>query len=45
MFRFYRDAARGVAPIVWWYSGAALINRAGTMVVPFYSLYLRDELG
>ena len=45
MLALYRSAVRGLPPAVWWFSGAAFINRAGTMVLPFLSLYLRDEIG
>ena len=43
--QLYRDALTGLPTAVWWFSLAALINRAGTMVLPFMALYLRDELG
>ncbi len=45
MLALYRSAVRGLPPAVWWFSGAAFINRAGTMVLPFLSLYLRGEIG
>ena len=44
MFQHYRNAFRGLPVAVWWFSVAALVNRAGTMVLPFLALYLRDEL-
>ncbi len=43
--RLYREAFRGLPPRVWLLSGALFVNRAGTMVVPFFSLYMTVELG
>lgn len=40
----YVDAFRGLPREVWLLCGVFLINRAGTMVVPFLSLYAIDEL-
>ena len=36
---------KGLPRGVWVLSGATLINRVGTMVLPFLVLYLTDELG
>lgn len=36
----YKEAYSGLAPSTWWLSLVMLINRSGTMVVPFMSLYL-----
>ncbi|MEO1337181.1 MAG: MFS transporter, partial [Myxococcota bacterium] len=44
MLNLYRTAIRGLPAEVWWYSAAAFVNRAGTMVLPFLALYLRDAL-
>ncbi len=41
----YADAFSGIPRTVWLLSGAALVNRAGTMVLPFLSLYLTLDLG
>lgn len=41
----YVDAFRGLPRDVWWLSVALLVNRAGTMVLPFLSLYLTREIG
>jgi predicted MFS family arabinose efflux permease len=41
----YVDAFSGIPRTVWLLAGAALVNRAGTMVLPFLSLYLTDDLG
>lgn len=43
--RLYADAFRGLPAVVWRLSAGLLINRAGTMVLPFLSLYLVRELG
>jgi predicted MFS family arabinose efflux permease len=36
---------KGLSREVWWLSGITLINRAGTMVIPFLSLYLTKSMG
>jgi predicted MFS family arabinose efflux permease len=41
----YQDAFRGIPWPVWKISIAALVNRAGTMVLPFLSLYLVKQRG
>jgi MFS family permease len=41
----YRDAFSGLPREVWLLAGGLLINRAGTMVLPFLSLYLTRDLG
>ena len=41
----YADAYRDLPREVWLLSLALLVNRAGTMVLPFLSLYLTRELG
>lgn len=43
--RLYADAFRGLPAQVWRLSAGLLINRAGTMVLPFLSLYLVRERG
>tara|TARA_R110002012_G_scaffold247306_1_gene422973 strand:+ start:1239 stop:2447 length:1209 start_codon:yes stop_codon:yes gene_type:complete len=35
----------GLSKEVWWLALVTFINRAGTMVIPFLSLYLREDLG
>ncbi len=42
---FYIDAFRGLPPMVWRLAAGLLVNRAGTMVLPFLGLYLVRELG
>ena len=41
----YLDTFRGLSKEVWWLALITLINRAGTMVIPFLSLYLTKSLG
>jgi len=41
----YRNAYRGLAPATWWLSLVMLVNRSGTMVVPFMTLYMTQKLG
>lgn len=40
----YINTFRGLSPEVWWLSLITFINRAGTMVIPFLSLYLTKSL-
>lgn len=44
-WNYYTDSFRGFRTEVWWLAAITLINRAGTMVVPFMSLYLTDDVG
>lgn len=41
----YIDSFKGLSTEVWWLSLITLINRAGTMVIPFLSLYLKNDIG
>ncbi|MCB0760324.1 MAG: MFS transporter [Flavobacteriales bacterium] len=41
----YLNAFSGLRKELWWLSLITLINRAGTMVIPFLSLYLTDARG
>jgi predicted MFS family arabinose efflux permease len=43
--RTYRDAYSGLSKETWLLSLVMLINRSGTMVVPFMTLYLTTKLG
>ncbi len=36
----YKNAYTGLTPSSWWLSGVMLVNRSGTMVLPFMTLYL-----
>ncbi|MGF7216268.1 putative MFS family arabinose efflux permease [Spirosoma lacussanchae] len=42
--RLYRNAYQGLSPSVWLLAGVMLINRCGTMVLPFLTLYLTQHL-
>lgn len=44
-FTNYFNTFKGLSTEVWWLALITLINRAGTMVIPFLSLYLTDNLG
>ena len=39
----YRNAYNGLSPSTWWLSVVMLVNRAGTMVLPFMTLYLTQS--
>ncbi|MBJ7879393.1 MFS transporter [Gelidibacter salicanalis] len=40
----YLNTFRGLSKEVWWLAFITLVNRAGTMVIPFLSLYLTTDL-
>lgn len=40
----YINTFKGLSREVWWLALITLINRAGTMVIPFLSLYLTEDL-
>jgi len=44
LIRNYLDTFKGLSKEVWWLSLITLINRAGTMVIPFLSIYLIESL-
>jgi predicted MFS family arabinose efflux permease len=44
-FRFYIDSFSGFRKEVWIFAAVTFVNRAGTMVVPFLSLYLTQSMG
>ena len=44
LYANYLDTFRGLSREVWWLALITLINRAGTMVIPFLSLYLIKSL-
>lgn len=44
LFNNYLDTFKGLSQEVWWLALITLINRAGTMVIPFLSLYLTTDL-
>jgi predicted MFS family arabinose efflux permease len=41
----YLEAFKGLSTEVWWLALVTFINRAGTMVLPFLSKYLKEDLG
>jgi predicted MFS family arabinose efflux permease len=44
LFNNYINTFKGLSREVWWLALITLINRAGTMVIPFLSLYLTTDL-
>jgi len=40
----YKNAYSGLSPSTWWLSLVMLVNRSGTMVVPFMSIYLTSPV-
>jgi len=40
----YRNAYLGLSGAIWWLALVMFVNRAGTMVLPFMTVYLRDEM-
>ena len=45
LFRVYRDAFSGLPRVVWLLVLTGFINRCGTMVLPFLTLYLTARRG
>jgi len=45
IYTSYINSFRGLSREIWWLALITLINRAGTMVIPFLSLYLTQDLG
>ncbi|MDP2069047.1 MAG: MFS transporter [Lutibacter sp.] len=43
-FNSYRDSFSGLSKEVWWLALITFINREGTMVIPFLSLYLTEDM-
>ena len=44
MLKYWKDLAR-LPRGIWVLSGTALVNRVGSMVMPFLTLYLTESLG
>src|SRR6185503_8617444 len=40
----YRNAYSGISSSVWWLALVMLVNRSGTMVIPFMTVYLTHHL-
>lgn len=45
LFNTYIESFTGLSKEIWYLSLISLVNRAGTMVIPFLSLYLKNDLG
>ncbi|MEZ2414927.1 MFS transporter [Muriicola sp. E247] len=45
LYTSYMNSFKGLSREVWWLALVTLINRAGTMVIPFLSLYLTQDRG
>lgn len=41
---FYGDSFRGLSKEIWWLALVSFVNRAGTMILPFLSKYLKEDL-
>src|SRR5829696_8034187 len=41
--RLYKNAYSGLPPAVWWLALVMFINRCGTMVIPFLTVYLTSK--
>jgi predicted MFS family arabinose efflux permease len=41
----YKSAYAGLSPSTWWLSLVMLVNRSGTMVVPFMTMYMTQYIG
>lgn len=41
----YLESFKGLSKEIWYLALISVVNRAGTMVIPFLSLYLNDNLG
>lgn len=44
LFKNYINTFKGLSNEIWWLALITFINRAGTMVIPFLSLYLKEDL-
>ncbi len=44
LYNNYIESFKGLSKEVWWLALITLINRAGTMVIPFLSIYLTEDL-
>ena len=41
----YKKAYGGLSPGTWWLSLVMVVNRSGTMVIPFMTMYLTQHYG
>src|SRR5690242_2351230 len=44
-FSLYKKAYGGLSSGTWWLSLVMLVNRMGTMVIPFMTIYLTQKFG
>lgn len=44
-WHLYKNAFSGISKEVWLLALVSLINRSGTMVVPFLTIYLKNKMG
>ncbi|MBD0824024.1 MDR family MFS transporter [Aestuariibaculum marinum] len=44
LYKNYINTFKGLSDEIWWLALITFINRAGTMVIPFLSLYLKEDL-
>lgn len=44
MTNMYRDSFSGLSREIWWLALVTFVNRAGTMILPFLSKYLKEDL-
>ncbi|MBD0832089.1 MFS transporter [Aestuariibaculum sediminum] len=44
LLKNYINTFKGLSKEIWWLALITFINRAGTMVIPFLSLYLKEDL-
>jgi len=45
IFTFYISTFKGLSRDVWYFAGMMLINRLGTLILPFLTLYTTQQLG
>ena len=43
--QLYKNAYSGLSRPMWWLALVIFINRSGTMVIPFMTLYITQKLG
>jgi predicted MFS family arabinose efflux permease len=44
ILQLYKNSFSGLRKEVWWLAFITFINRAGTMVIPFLSLYMKEDM-
>ncbi len=43
--KLYKNAYSGLSPATWWLALVMLVNRSGTMVLPFMTMYMTQYIG